>query len=136
MNSLNLAQQKTISAAKIPRVLINYIILEQPTMSFTVHNLSHSRTSTLPSNSQTNNEYSGNNNKVTAISTAPKADILTLSQTAKSLNNNGQTLANIAEIDLEKVANIKKALANGTYLLDSEKVTAKFIEIETLLGKL
>ncbi len=104
-------------------------------MSFTVHNLSNSRTSTLPSNSQTNNECCGKNNKVTAISPTSKADILTLSQTARSLNNNEQTLANIAEIDLEKVTNIKQALANGTYTLDAEKVAAKFIEIENLLGQ-
>jgi len=105
-------------------------------MSFTVHSLSNARTSTLPSNSQTNNEHSSGNNKVTAISAAPKADILTLSQTAKSLNHNEQTLDNTPEIDLEKVANIKQALANGTYPLDAEKVAAKFIEIENLLGKL
>ncbi|MDQ7075456.1 MAG: flagellar biosynthesis anti-sigma factor FlgM [Gammaproteobacteria bacterium] len=105
-------------------------------MSYTVPSLTNNRTATLPSNSQTNNESSSGNSKITAIQPTTKTDVLTLSQTAKSLNSNEQLLSAKPEIDLEKVASIKHALANGTYPLDAEKVAAKFIEIEGLLGKL
>ncbi|MDQ7015104.1 MAG: flagellar biosynthesis anti-sigma factor FlgM [Gammaproteobacteria bacterium] len=104
-------------------------------MSYTIPSLANNPTATLPSNSQTNNECN-HGNKITAIQPTAKTDVLTLSQTAKSLNSNEQLLSAKPEIDLKKVASIKHALANGTYPLDAEKVAAKFIEIEDLLGKL
>lgn len=70
-----------------------------------------------------------------ASNTAPK-DSVSLTQQAQSLNQMQRTMANSPSFNQEKVANIKKAIADGQYKVNPDKLAQKMHSFEEEFGKL
>lgn len=64
------------------------------------------------------------------------SDLVSLTDTAETLNALKKDVGSAAPVDRQKVDAIKQALASGEYKPDAERVAQKFIEIEQALGKL
>lgn len=71
-------------------------------------------------------------NEETAIqmSKASVTDSIAITATAKKMTGIMGPSETISPIDEEKIAGIKKALENGTYSINAEKIAKKMIEIE------
>ena len=71
-------------------------------------------------------------NEETAIQMgkAPVADSIAITETAKKMTETIGPSEITLPIDEAKIAGIKKALENGTYSINAEKIAKKMIEIE------
>jgi negative regulator of flagellin synthesis FlgM len=63
------------------------------------------------------------------------ADLVSLTNTASSLQQLQKQMASEAPVDAAKVSAIKDALHSQQYEIDAERVAEKFIEVEQALGK-
>lgn len=94
-------------------------------------------------------EITGRTNSPTPIKTTPKAGVdgekkVTVTTAAKddsvALTTTAQELkkafgASAAPVDIDRVNSIKKALADGSYQINAEKVAKKLLEFEKLMPK-
>lgn len=69
-----------------------------------------------------------------AVKQSVPKDTLELSDTALALKKADNTIANSPEVDLERVANIKAAIADGNYKIDYTRVAEKLLGFEAQLG--
>lgn len=65
--------------------------------------------------------------KAPEVSSGNAAD-LTLTDTAKNLLNLQNAVGKVEEVDLEKVQAIRQSIENGTYEIDSTKLTDNLIQ--------
>lgn len=65
--------------------------------------------------------------------TADLSDKLTLTDEASRMQKLQQSLANIPEVNAEKIAHIKQEIANGNYPIDAERIAKNMIDLENLL---
>lgn len=63
-------------------------------------------------------------------------DVVSLTGTAENLRSMASQLASEPQVNQEKIAAVKDALASGNYQLDPARIAQKFVEIEKALGKL
>ncbi len=95
-------------------------------------------------------EITSKTNSSIPIKTTPKAGVETEKQVAAANTVKGDSVALTATtqeikktlgsssalpVDIERVNSIKKALADGSYSINAEKVAKKLIQFEKLLSK-
>jgi negative regulator of flagellin synthesis FlgM len=68
----------------------------------------------------------GADQKVAAVQ-APTGDSVTLTGAARQLQKLAEAVAAAPVTDAERVANVKRAVANGTYEVNAERVADKII---------
>ncbi len=61
------------------------------------------------------------------------ADQVTLTQSARSLQQVAAAVANAPVVDTKKVESVKLALNNGTYKVDAGRIADKILQFEKLL---
>ncbi|QSP94034.1 flagellar biosynthesis anti-sigma factor FlgM [Marinobacter salinisoli] len=61
---------------------------------------------------------------------AASGDSVSLSNQAKNLKQIEQSLADLPEVDDNRVEKIRSALENGTYKVDAEKLAQKMLEMD------
>ena len=64
-----------------------------------------------------------------------KADTVKISDEARELQEARKVLENISDVDVEKVAEIKNQIENGTYEVKSGKIAEKMVE-DSLLNEI
>ena len=96
---------------------------------FGANNATQAKRSQTSQQSKVNGVASGGEQK-------GQGDSISMSDTAATLRNLEQRLADVPEINQEKIDSIKSALASGSYTIDAAQVAKKFVEIEKALGKL
>lgn len=62
------------------------------------------------------------------------ADKVVLSPEAKAFGKLSSAVASAPEVDSEKVANIKKAIAEGNFEVNPERIAAKMLNQDDLFG--
>ncbi|NOT11306.1 MAG: flagellar biosynthesis anti-sigma factor FlgM [Methylococcaceae bacterium] len=70
--------------------------------------------------------------KITA-STAEKIDSIAITAIAKEIHRAFESSSASSAIDFDRVAAVKKALADGSYTINAEKVAEKLIQFEKLM---
>ncbi len=63
------------------------------------------------------------------------SDRLTIDGATQALRQTEATLQNEAPVDSEKVARLRQAIADGSYKVDSDRVTDSFLAMENSLFK-
>jgi len=61
-------------------------------------------------------------------------DTLEISQNAQQIQQLQQEIANLPEVDNQKVAEIKQALEDGSYKIDANTIAEKLLQVEESLG--
>ncbi len=64
---------------------------------------------------------------------ATNTDSVQLTQSGKQLSELANRIDNIPSVDSDKVEAIKKAIANGDYEIDAERIASKLTNFESLL---
>jgi len=62
-------------------------------------------------------------------------DTVTLTDTAKQLHKLEATIADMPIVDTARVEDVKKAIHNGQFLINSHRVAEKMLSFESLLGR-
>jgi len=62
------------------------------------------------------------------------SDKVSLTQTAARLKQLEQSLANQPAVDQQRVEGVQRALVNGAYAIDAERIAGKMIAFEQQLG--
>ncbi|VAW73945.1 hypothetical protein MNBD_GAMMA12-3748 [hydrothermal vent metagenome] len=65
--------------------------------------------------------------------TSTNTDSVRLTQSGKQLSELASRIDNIPSVDSDKVDAIKKAIANGDYEIDAERIASKLTNFESLL---
>ena len=96
-------------------------------------NRSDLRTDRNPGSSQkAESSVSGNSNTPTASSSV--SDQVELSSQAQTLKNLEAKLADLPEVDEERVAALKSAIENGEYQINDQRVADKLLSTDALLN--
>jgi len=90
-------------------------------------------TSRAPARSETNSTSSSSANTA-RTSMAPQQDAVSLSTQSKAIGEMHNEMAATPSFDSAKVAAIKEAIANGSYVVDPEKLADNMIKFEQELG--
>ncbi|RUO43008.1 flagellar biosynthesis anti-sigma factor FlgM [Aliidiomarina taiwanensis] len=69
--------------------------------------------------------------QVANTAAAPRQDAVSLTQQAQQLNKLHRRAEQDSGVDAEKVARIKKAIADGSYSVDAERLAAKIAHFES-----
>ncbi|HZJ92004.1 MAG TPA: flagellar biosynthesis anti-sigma factor FlgM [Thiopseudomonas sp.] len=64
---------------------------------------------------------------------ATSGESVQLSKDARQLQNLSAKIADMPSIDSEKVAQLKQAIADGSYQVDSQRVASKMLDLEAQL---
>lgn len=67
-------------------------------------------------------------------SSTAAGDRVTLTNTASRLQNIEQKLSGSSPIDAERVASVQKAISNGEYTVDSDRVADKMLAFEDYMN--
>ncbi|MCR8921405.1 flagellar biosynthesis anti-sigma factor FlgM [Dasania sp. GY-MA-18] len=70
-----------------------------------------------------------------SASKAAVSDQVNLSNQAQTLKSLESKLADLPEVDEERVATIKAAIANGEYSINNDKIAEKLLASDALFGK-
>jgi negative regulator of flagellin synthesis FlgM len=62
------------------------------------------------------------------------SETVSLTDTARQLRSLENRLSTLPAVDIQRVENVKQALADGSYEFDSERAAEKFLQLETLLN--
>ena len=74
-----------------------------------------------------------NGGSAAATTSTQGADQLTLTSSARSLQQVEETIANTPVVNTDKVAAVKQQLNAGTYKIDSGRVASKLLQYESAL---
>jgi negative regulator of flagellin synthesis FlgM len=66
---------------------------------------------------------------------APSADMVTLTDTAARLRKLESTLSGLPEIDNGRVADVQRAIADGSYEINAGKIADKLLDLEAAFSK-
>lgn len=61
-------------------------------------------------------------------------DSVVLSQQAQSMNRLGEAVAELPEVDSERVASLKQAISEGRFEIDAERIAENMLNQDDLLG--
>jgi len=67
--------------------------------------------------------------------TTPKTDSITLTESAANFKKLEESIAHLPIVDMQKVEEIQKAIADGSYKIDADKIAEKFIDMELALNR-
>jgi negative regulator of flagellin synthesis FlgM len=84
-------------------------------------------------------QASASNTAASSADAAPSAEVsqkVKISSTAAKLSSIGAELGRQPAIDQAKVAQISKALANGTYTISADKIASGLLQSEQTLAKI
>ena len=70
------------------------------------------------------------NNSVTTGKSASAGESVQLSKDARQLQSVSQRLADMPSVNSDKVAQLKQAIADGSYQIDNERVASKMLSLE------
>ena len=70
------------------------------------------------------------NNSVTTGKSASAGESVQLSKDARQLQSVSQRLADMPSVNSDKVAQLKQAIADGSYQIDNERVASKILSLE------
>lgn len=62
------------------------------------------------------------------------ADTVSITSEANKIRELQSSLANVSDINLEKVESIKKEIANGNYPIDHERIASNLLDLEKILS--
>ncbi|MCK5335947.1 MAG: flagellar biosynthesis anti-sigma factor FlgM [Gammaproteobacteria bacterium] len=62
------------------------------------------------------------------------ADTVSITSEANRIRELQSSLANVSDINLEKVESIKKEIANGNYPIDHERIASNLLDLEKTLS--
>jgi len=62
------------------------------------------------------------------------ADKVSITSEANKIRELQSSLANVPDIDMEKVESIKKEIANGNYPIDHERIASNLLDLEKSLS--
>lgn len=62
------------------------------------------------------------------------ADTVSITSEANRIRELQSSLANVPDIDLEKVESIKKEIASGNYPIDHERIASNLLDLEKILS--
>ena len=68
-----------------------------------------------------------------SVKTAENHDDVAITSMAQEIKKGFQSSVTSASLDLERIASVKKALSEGTYTIDPERVAKKLIQFEKTL---
>lgn len=85
---------------------------------------------------EVNNKAPQNAKEALSTTTLNASDSVVLTEQAKNLSNLQKQAKSSSDVNLEKIASIKKAIKDGTYKVDSYKVASKMMDFEQGLEKL
>jgi len=71
--------------------------------------------------------------KETTVSNAERTDSIANTAIAKEIHKALESSSASSAVDLERVAAVKKALADGSYSINAERIAKKLIQFEKLL---
>lgn len=66
---------------------------------------------------------------------ASPTDHVTLTKTAAKLQKLEKDLSNVPEVDQDRIASLRKAIASGEYKVDPVKTAEKLVRFESALAK-
>ncbi len=64
----------------------------------------------------------------------PSRDSVELSAEAQSMNRLEENLAQLPDVDVERVATLKQAIADGRFEIDAERIAQNMLNQDDLLG--
>ncbi|HKM26164.1 MAG TPA: flagellar biosynthesis anti-sigma factor FlgM [Thiopseudomonas sp.] len=70
------------------------------------------------------------NNSDTTAKSASAGEPVQLSKDARQLQSVSQRLADMPSVNSDKVAQLKQAIADGSYQIDNERVASKILSLE------
>ena len=71
--------------------------------------------------------------KETTVSNAERTDSIAITAIAKEIHKALESSSASSAVDLERVTAVKKALADGSYSINAERIAKKLIQFEKLL---
>lgn len=108
-------------------------------MTNPINNTNRSTAESLSAKSSTaRGQASSSGNTAAAPDTAPTsstADTVSLSAESTQVRELQNRLADIPEVNAQKVAQIKQEIANGNYPLDSKAIAANLLNFEKALSE-
>ncbi|MGD8177325.1 flagellar biosynthesis anti-sigma factor FlgM [Marinimicrobium sp. ARAG 43.8] len=66
---------------------------------------------------------------------APQGDQVQLSAEAQSINRLEDQLSKLPEVDIERVASLKQAIAEGRFEINAERIAQNMLQQDDLLGE-
>lgn len=78
-------------------------------------------------------DASKNSNLAVKNTAVSSGESVQLSQDARQLHTISETLASTPSVNSEKVAQLKQAIADGSYQIDSQRVASKLLSLEAQL---
>lgn len=91
--------------------------------------------SNTPLTVKTATKADADNVKEAATGTTEKNDSVAITAIAKEIHRAFETSSASSAIDFDRVAAVKKALADGSYIVNAEKVAEKMIQFEKLMPR-
>ncbi|TNF38749.1 MAG: flagellar biosynthesis anti-sigma factor FlgM [Gammaproteobacteria bacterium] len=101
----------------------------------TINNINRSGTEPLTGSSNKARVKSGTEAQVSNENRVDSQDKVSLSEGSLQVRELQQQLENIPEVDAEKVAAIKQAIAQGNYPLDPERIAENLLNLEKALSE-
>ena len=92
--------------------------------------LSKPTISSSHNSAQISTQDSVKNNSVTTGKPASAGESVQLSKDARQLQSVSQRLADMPSVNSDKVAQLKQAIADGSYQIDNERVASKMLSLE------
>ncbi len=92
--------------------------------------LSKPTISSSHNSAQISTQDSVKNNSVTTDKSASAGESVQLSKDARQLQSVSQRLADMPSVNSDKVAQLKQAIADGSYQIDNERVASKMLSLE------
>jgi len=84
------------------------------------------------SNTEKTNEVSTSNESTKANSNG-SSDTVSITSEANRIRELQSSLADVPDIDLQKVESIKQEIANGNYPIDHERIASNLLDLEKSL---
>ncbi len=85
---------------------------------------------------ETSNNAHASKVAITTATQVATTDSVVLTEQAKNLNNIQKNIKNSSDVNMDKVASIKKAIKDGTYNVDAQAVASKMMDFEQGLSAL
>ncbi len=71
--------------------------------------------------------------ETSSVKTTDSHDELAITNMAQEIKKGFQSTTTAASLDMERIASVKKALSEGSYTIDPERVAKKLIQFEKTL---
>ena len=78
---------------------------------------------------------SSDKNGINSVSSTPEKDNITITASATKLRKMEDTIAQLPIVDTKKVEEVQKAIKDGSYSINPDKIASKLIEMELALSR-